>query len=372
MKLGIITQPLSLNYGGILQAYALQRILSSLGHDVSIVSKKKREYKEPHGLEAYLRYSKRIVFRRLGLSDSPVFIERELNKQWLIVSENTRQFIRKFLHIKEVTSYSELMPDSYDGYIVGSDQVWRPAYNNLYDTYLYFTDGWSVKRIAYAASFGTDEKEYTAEQIKICKSLIQRFDAVSVREDSGVGLCREYFNVNAHHVLDPTMLLKKEDYVKIIEENGIDQSEGDMFVYMLDPSEDKTALSNRIAEEKHLVPFSVKTMNDYKYASIEKRSLPSVEQWLRGFFDAKFVVTDSFHGCVFSILFNKPFVVIGNMERGMARFDSLLNIFGLEQRLIKSDGLSEFADTPIDWGSINTVLDAQREVSFEFLSRSLY
>ena len=262
--------------------------------------------------------------------------------------------------------------DSYEGYIVGSDQVWRPAYNNLNNTYLSFAERWNVKRIAYAASFGTDEKEYSTEQIVMCTPLIQRFDAVSVREDSGVTLCKEYFGVQAQHVLDPTLLLDKEDYIKLVEEKGFGPSKGNLFVYLLDENEEKMALVNRVAKGNNLAPFFVKVKSDNIYAPVEDRIQPHVEKWLRAFMDAKFVITDSFHGCVFSILFNKPFIAIGNSDRGLARFNSLLRMFDLEDRLVLDVRKQEnILDTSIDWGKVNQILVCQRELAYSFITNSI-
>ena len=335
MKCGIITQPLRLNYGGILQAFALQTVLERLGNNVEVIQTKYNNYPEPKGLKASVVYGKRAILKFLGLSDTPVFAEKQLNEQWPIVSEHTRRFIKQYVHVREISSFDEVDSKDYDVLVVGSDQVWRPAYSNLYQCFLQFAENWDVKRIAYAASFGTDEKEYTSEQVAVCKSLIKKFDAVSVREDSGVAMCEEYFGVQAQHVLDPTLLLDKEDYINLVKESGIGPSEGDLFVYMLDPSTEKNTIVAQIAVQRHLKPFTVKSNSDYKYAQLEDRIQPPMEQWLRGFMDAKFVVTDSFHGCVFSIIFNKPFIVIGNAERGLSRFTSLLYSLGLEDRLIK-------------------------------------
>ena len=368
-KIGIVTLPLRLNYGGILQCYALQNVLERLGNDVEVIQVKHRGYPLPSGVRGALIYGRRALLKLLRISDTPVFAEKQLNTQWPVISEHTRRFINQYIHVREISSYDEIDSKDYDVFVVGSDQVWRPAYSNLYQCFLQFAENWDVKRIAYAASFGTDEKEYTSEQIAVCKSLIKKFDAVSVREDSGVTLCEDYFGVCAQHVLDPTLLLDKEDYISLVEASGIDTSGGDLFVYMLDPLSEKTAIVEDIAAEKHLTPFTVKAKSDYNYAPLEDRIQPPVEQWLRGFMDAKFVVTDSFHGSVFSILFNKPFIVIGNAERGLSRFTSLLHSFGLGDRLYKIGGTmtKSFDSIEIEDYSIRQL----REYAMSFISQSI-
>lgn len=371
-RIGIVTLPLRINYGGILQAYALQTVLERLGGQVSVIQTEHSGYPIPHGLNAFFIYVKRALLKALGISDIPVRAEYVLNQQWPVVSANTRQFVEQHIHLKVVNSYDQLDSTDYDVLVVGSDQVWRPLYSNLYQNYLQFAEHWDVKRVAYAASYGTNEKEYTSEQIDKCNPLIRRFNAVSVREDSGVILCKEYFGIQAQHVLDPTLLLGKEDYIRLIEDKGIGLSEGNLFVYLLDENEEKKVFVNRIVKEKNLTPFFVKAKSDYKYASVEDRIQPHVEKWLRAFMDAKFVITDSFHGCVFSILFNKPFIAIGNSERGMARFNSLLRMFNLEDRLVLDIRKQKsILDTSIDWDKVNHILVCQRELAYSFITNSI-
>ena len=183
-----------------------------------------------------------------------------------------------------------------------------------------------------------------------------------------MGLCREHFGVEALHVLDPTMLLDKEDYIRLIEAAGTPKSKGTLLNYILDETSEKRALIERIAKEKGLVPFRVNSRVEDRTAPIEERIQPPVEKWLRGFYDAEFVVTDSFHACVFSILFGKPFVVVGNKERGIARFESLLKMFGLEDRLVCNiDDYNHVGEMKYDEGR----LQEKREQSRKFLLNHL-
>ena len=208
-------------------------------------------------------------------------------------------------------------------------------------------------------------------QTEACARLVRSFQAVSVREDSGVTLCREHFGVQAVHVLDPTMLLCREDYMTLFESASIQTSSGNLLCYILDETPAKTVIINNVAMECGLVPFSVKSKSEAITAPLVDRIQPPVEQWLRGFYDARLVITDSFHACVFSILFQKPFIVIGNANRGMSRFTSLLNMFGLKDRLVtaetfffKKKQLSDGIDT-------EETLRLLRENAADFLYRHL-
>lgn len=210
----------------------------------------------------------------------------------------------------------------FDYYIVDSDQVWRPCYSPCITDYFLKSvpDNSNAKRIAYAASFGTDSCEFTAEELKECAYLLKKFDCISVREESGVEMCEKLFNISATHVLDPTMLLNKNDYVDIALSNGTIASPGNLLTYILDPCLDADYIINGLVRDGYQLNKVALRVNPTK-DNIRPRQV-SVEQWLRGFYEAKLIVTDSFHACVFSIILQKPFIVIGNQERGNARIDS--------------------------------------------------
>ncbi len=370
MRIGILTLPLHINYGGILQAYALQTVLERMGHEVCLIEKRQKPLHLPLW-KAPLSYGKRIL-KNLSGHPVPIFYEQKENRERPIVRQNTDKFINKYIKRKIVDNYSDIKKTDFDAIVVGSDQIWRPKYFSvdIRHAFLDFTEGWDIRRIAYAASFGTDEWEYTQEQTRQCNDLLSRFDAVSVREDSGVVLCREHFGVDAKHVLDPTMLLSKDDYIQLFKASGTPESKGTLLSYILDESPVKTGLVDKIAKEKGLVPFRANSKVENKDAKLEERIQPPVEQWLRGFYDAEFVITDSFHACVFSILFNKPFIAIGNSVRGMSRFSSLLGMFGLEDRLITN--ISDYSEKDsIEWNKVNSLLDEYRKSPLKFLTDSL-
>ena len=357
MRIGIITLPLNTNYGGILQAYALQTVLERMGHDVCLIEEKRKPLSLPLW-KAPLSYGKRILKNILG-HPCPIFYERKVNREIPIVRKNTDRFINKYIKCRIVDSFSDLNESDFDAIVVGSDQIWRPKYfPHIEHAFLDFAKDWNIRRIAYAASFGTDDWEYDSKQTSECGSLLRMFDAVSVREDSGVDLCKRYFGVEAQHVLDPTMLLIKENYIKLFEAANTPKSNGNLLCYILDETEEKTALIKRIADEKGLIPFNVKSISDDINSPLYERIQPPLEQWLRGFYDADFVITDSFHACVFSIIFNKPFLAIGNSKRGMSRFKSLFEVFRFTNFIV-TDCIQFCQDEDINWCEVNEQLRAK-------------
>ncbi len=361
MKIAIITQPLRYNIGGLLQNYALQQVLKKLGHNPITFDP------DPYYHVSFLVIVKRIVLKLLG-NNINVFIEYERNRIPHKIGKFSDRFIKKYISCFRYCNISQIKSSKCDVFMVGSDQVWRPRYNHnrLGNMFLDFTDGMDVKRIAYAASFGTDEWEYTEEQRNIYSVLLKRFDSISVREKSAVSICENYFKVNAVHVLDPTLLLTKDDYIQIIKGNNEPKSDGDLLVYFLDDTEDKNLLKEKVVKDYMLTPFNVNIPFN------EKNLIPqiSVSKWLRGFYDAKYVITDSFHACVFSIIFHKPFILYANLDRGFSRFKSLLETFNLTNCMVFNSG--EYNGIPnIEYDKIDNVLYRYKKISFQFLRDSL-
>lgn len=377
MKTAILTlTPIHTNYGNILQAYALQTVLQRLGHEPYVLEKVPGFtlplYRYP------LAYTKRLVLKYLlGKKQTILFLEQKLRREYKVIGQFTHPFVQKYIHTYHGPWTAEAMTAAgFQAFVVGSDQVWRPIYfdrHHIEQAYLSFTKGLSVKRLSYAASFGTDDWEYTPRQTEQCKALLQQFDGVSVRERGAVALCREHFGREALHVLDPTMLLTAADYRQLIAQSPetLQPIEG-LMTYILDSDFEKEAVAQRIAEHNGWSVFRSNSRYEDLTAPLAERIQPPVEQWLQGFAQAQMILTDSFHACVFSILFHKPFVVIGNAARGLSRFHSLLSLFDLESRLVTSAAEAErVAAQPICWETVDSRLEEERIKSMAFLKQHL-
>ena len=341
MKIGILTLPLHTNYGGILQAWALQTVLERMGFEVTVLSRDKKIKLTPFFW--LVKVPSRIIRKCLGMMVGTLN-EWHYNKTQDRIRVNIEPTINQYVH-RDQRYLDTIKESDYDCFVVGSDQIWRPKYiadtlkSTIDNAFLGFAKTWNVKKIAYAASFGTDEWEYTPEETKNVYDLIHKFEAVSVREESGKGLCFRHLGIKAEHVLDPTMLLNKDDYIEAFKIKEEPKSDGNLMTYILDCTDEKKALVDHIASDKNLKPFTVGAKIDDSTAQIEERIQPRLQKWLRGFYDAEFIVTDSFHACVFSILFGKPFIAIGNAKRGLSRFESLFGLFGLQKNLISDVSL---------------------------------
>lgn len=374
MKIGILTQSLGNNYGGLLQNYALQTVLKRKGFDVCTLDWmwiNNRSIKS-----SIIKIIKLLLGRKVNNVYKPTesemsFIHKNVNHFRDTYITHTRKFKSKL----EFVEYDE--KEIPGAYIVGSDQCWRPKYNPFQEEmFLNFVHRKGVKRIAYAASFGTDDWEFPNVEYS---RLAKLFDLITVREKSGIKLCERYLKTKAQNVLDPTLLLDKDDYIRLIEKEGEKQSGGNLFYYILDPTQNIINKIEAIGKEYSLIPFKVlpKYKEEYRTKENVKENIddcvyPSPTKWLKGIMDAKMTVVDSFHGMVFSIIFNKPFWVLGNANRGMSRFTSLLEQIGLENRLIDISAITDIdLFAPINWNMVNEIIAQKRKESLSILFNAL-
>lgn len=341
---GIVTLCLHTNYGGNLQTFALQQALKKIGFSATT-----------------------LQFNFWWNDNSKGFNNGRI----------VRAFTEKNIHLTDVLylpqELHKLSQMRFKNLIVGSDQVWRRIFlgNAIYSFFLDFAQYQKIPKIAYAASFGTEtDSEYSADEITRLKILLKQFTALSARENSGVAILKNW-GFKAQHLLDPTLLLNAEDYAQFFP--AVPKNRNFIFAYLLDRSPYKTAVAQRVANAKNLTLVQVNDTND-----IPK---PSVERWLWRFQNADFVVTDSFHGCVFSIIFGKPFIAILNVARGSARFFSLLQMLDLSERLLDEATLNKTESTmakvdsliknEMDFEKIRQIIAIERQKNFAFLSKHL-
>lgn len=353
MKIGIITQPLGRNYGGMLQNWALQQVLKDMGHDPVTI-----DPGEPYSRGQWCyRTLKTMVKKALGR-----------RCYWPMMPQHGRHgnpltapFIHKnIIMTRPQAGYHEDVIDNYglEALVVGSDQVWRLKYNaaTWQDQFLQFARGRDVRRVAYAASFGVDEWEYTSEQTALCAELLQRFNAVSVRESSAVQLCDQHYGVTPELVVDPTLLITSDRYAALCDD--VPRATGDFIaVYCLDGTDATKAKIDKIAAALQL---PVRAFSAHSSISL------TVEQWLAMFRDSRAVITDSFHGTVFSAIFKKQAYIIPNLTRGGTRFHTLMALMGLSAASMSDEGILHLDPTEINETLSNEIAKSKR-----FLAASL-
>lgn len=367
MKIGIITQPLVNNYGGILQNYALQIVLKRIGHEPVTLNYGHvfRQFSLPFFIVSLIKRLLNTLLGRHNYKSLNVYAEE---KDIFSIRPHQLKFIDNNIDKIEIhsllTGKEDFLRD-FDGFIVGSDQVWRPLYSpNIDNCFLDFVNNGQFK-IAYAASFGTDKWELSKQLALKASKLLKDFNGISVRENSGIELCKEYLNSDAVHVLDPTMLLDRDDYNSLISNDEIETgSEKFIGVYILDQNK---LIRNEI--EKFAQEMNLKV----KYLGEEKDGIKqSIETWLKDIRDAHIIITDSFHGTVFSIIFNTPFYTLSNDVRGNTRISSLLSLFGLEDRQIRRGDYARDSYDRICWKNVNKRILELKNHSLNFLNVSLH
>ncbi|MDO5760160.1 MAG: polysaccharide pyruvyl transferase family protein [Bacteroidota bacterium] len=386
-KVLIITQPLRVNYGGILQAYALQKVVAELGFEVWTDN---TFYLKPLSLKHRVKdFLARLLYGCFLNRENykPLIKKRPKRKDYEKVAKNILPFISQ--NIKTIDFFeSRVFPkasniEKFDIFISGSDQVWRRKYGVVTRYFFDFLRNTNKKRFSYSASFGTDNlNEYSQKEKRECKELIKSFSSISVREDSAIEIILKEFEQRAVLTLDPTFLLSKEDYLSLIN-NSYSKADNtlteNLFVYILDESKEKEELKEVLSRRLALKTLDIMPKKDWKTLTSkeidENAVFPSVEEWLKGLVNAKFVLTDSFHAVVFSIIFNKPFLCIGNKERGLTRFTSLLTLFDLDSRLIynKKDltGILLHNIYRIDYEKINIRKEELKQKSLDYLNKNL-
>lgn len=365
MKIGILTVPFNNNYGGFLQAYALKTVIKNTGNEVIFI-RRERPRKLWWDIISIIKWL-------IGKGDYVFFREYKKRK----ASKFTDAFQHRYLYpmtesFYRPITYQSIKKYGIDKFIVGSDQVWRYQYaqSSIFNYFFDFLQGTNIPRMSYAASFGGNNEDFPKELFIRATKLLEEFDIITVREQQATNILRvANNNINKSKVvLDPTFLLDKDEYVSLLSNNiktSIPQK--GLFSYLLDKDSIKTRIQTTVSEKLSIRVVEFEAM-DPTLKKIEP--VKSVEDWLFGIERADFIITDSFHGTVFSIIFNRPFITIGNKQRGLERLKSVLNLFGLEDRMLldySEESVLTILNTKIDWENINKILKFNRMKSLKIL-----
>lgn len=380
MKIALLNLVIDNNYGGNLQRYALCRALQKEGHEVEFVKRFSVQY--------YSKFPKNIIkygirFFKKSILDRNTIVFEERLREWdnMLQLSQTLSFIERNVpcYKKEFypgDSLKELNNVGFDAIVVGSDQVFRAPYNRSKENYfLGFITNPLIRKIAYGASFGNSGEEYTSDLIMNCGKDIKKFYSVSLREKSGIDIFKNFgweTKNNPRLVLDPTLLLSASEYENLIDYNGVNNG---VFCYILDMTDEKMSFIKEISQ-KLSKPYCIL---DGLFPNLQRGTfkhpilLPTIGQWLARIKKADFVITDSYHGTIFSILFNKPFYSIINCDRGRERFSFLEEEFGLSGMFVSKLPIQFDIDTPfhVNWKIVNDKISVIKSESISFLKDSL-
>ncbi|WP_418868322.1 polysaccharide pyruvyl transferase family protein [Segatella hominis] len=363
MKIDIVTLHRAQNYGSVLQTFALQKQIEELGHQASILD----YYPE--------RYTNKGLLKRLKNKS-----RRFKNPLVLLIAKLLiyPSYLRKGIQFNKFMHYLNLEKPSFatneegmgrftdaDAYCAGSDQIWNSHWNEGVEKAL-FLDFVPKGKLcfSYAASIGLSN--IPANEIDETKLLLDKFEFLSLREDKGVELVKELGRTDAVQCLDPTLLMSKEEWSQYAD----DSYKGKEYVltYNLhhDPEIDKCAKA--IASKYHLQIRNI----SYNWHDIVRHGhldwCPTVEGFLGLIKNAKYVVADSFHATAFSIIFEKPFVVI-TPEVASSRLSSLLKMLGLDDHNINKFTSVKVIEQPIDYIRVKSIIATKQRESISFLNK---
>lgn len=346
------------NYGSVMTYYALNRAVSRLGHNVLMVH-------EALGYNGYRVTWPDDIF-------SMQFAKR-------VGYNHTRQ-----VHFSELGTLNSQV----DTFLVGSDQLWNPHIGRTNDDLFLDFAGHENKRIAFATSFGNrDTKKFKPDFIAKHTENLQKFDAISVREDYAVDIAKSVFGVDALQVVDPVFLLSARDYEELAENATITPQSDYLAVFFLDPDQDKKNVALAIAEKLGLKKIVVIPNPDkgldaankiFGDESIEILEEASPENWLCAYKNSTYILTDSFHGSAFAAIFEKPFSSIYNNKRGADRFMNLMRLLGLgEKRRVRENATrddifsNENISLSLDYTRTRKLIEAEQKRSFDWLKAAL-
>lgn len=383
-KIGIVSCYFKHNYGSVLQAYATQKILNKLGIENETINIEKNRDFYLGKKRYYLNQMTNIPFIKSKIGMIKLKIDKKINSN-LRININKRElkyteFKKRFKLTSPYKNYKELNQKSkeYSNIIVGSDQLWLPV-NVVAD---YYTLNWvddGVNKISLATSFGISEipKKYKEKY----KKFLDRIDYISVREQSGVNLIKKISNKDASLICDPTMLLTKQDWMSIQQEERIIKDKY-ILCYYLGKNIEHRRFAERLKDKTGYKIVSLNHADEYvKYSDIFSDEAPydiGPSEWLNLVRNAEYVCTDSFHGTVFSLINNVKFFTFERYKSKDSKISTnsriydLLIRFKLEERLFKGNEDIEYAiKKKIDFDEVNSILETSRNEGIDFIKNSI-
>ena len=366
-KVGIITQHRVVNYGSMLQTYALQEKIEELGYKCEVIDYYPERF-TPVGM------LKRIKTKGKKLEKSLVL--RTIARMVIIPSYFLRfnmffEFLKKRINLSKKTFHTleelQSYDFEYDIFCTGSDQVWNYGWNEKieYPYFLSFVPDKSPK-ISYAASFG--KGTLLDCEIDETQRLLSRYNHISVRELSGVDIINKLGIKGATNVLDPTLLLTGDEWRRIA--SGKYKNDKYILIYNLNRNKKidnyAKALSKKTGLKVRYISYQIHEF--YKNGKMFCNS--KVEDFLSLIDNAQYIITDSFHATAFSLNFNKEFVIV-YPGKYSTRLQSILEILSLTNRVAKDENDMSVIDNRIDYGVVNAILNEERSRSIEWLRTAL-
>ena len=326
-------------------------------------------------------YALGSVLEKMGKQVLMIPIAKTNGTPWEPEIQFTVDFISKYFHVGQTRAYDKMHEFNKfcDTFMLGSDQMWTGDSTDLvgYTFFLDFVDR-DKKKIAFSTSFGHGDFYAPEEVIATAADYLRRFDAISVREKSGIDICKERFSIEADQIFDPVFLCDKQDYDRLAENVNDPLPEKYLLCYILDPTAEKEAAAKAIAEHEHLKILTILGLKEYHYAKEKWHTgevLPQItsEQFLFYMKHCSYLLTDSHHGTCFGIIYQKPYAALVNPQRGATRFETVAKALGLTERLFENanDIISSGRPyKPIDYIQVSHCIELEKARAKSWLEKA--
>jgi hypothetical protein len=376
MKIGIITILNVNNYGAELQASALNIKLRDLGYNNEIINYlyyKNSDYKTEKSSRPIVKVSIITNIKGTILKWLDIYNKFTHPQNTKIRKKKFEDFHAQNTNIsKPYKSFSELYNSKmdYDVYIVGSDQVWNPNTRTSINPYFLTFAPKDKKKISFASSFGVGS--LNRDFYPVYKKCFESLDFISCREASGVDIIDDITGRKATQVVDPTLLLTKPEWESKMVPYKANEPYILMYILTYSPYITNLALEIQKQTGYKIIRVCFNSINKEKDSSILNIVDAGPAEFIGLYAGASFVLTNSFHGSIFSLIFEKPFyTIIPSSKSNNARQENLLKIVNLENRLIKEGGPFPKGSISIDFSFVRKELSRQRIKSIEFLQESI-
>jgi polysaccharide pyruvyl transferase WcaK-like protein len=281
-----------------------------------------------------------------------------------IIPGNNISYLEKIVNVRIIKqSYREIKRYDYDILMVNSDQVWRKEnYFNLDVGFLKFSHNWNIKKFIYGASLGLEFWPFNRNENRILKHLLKECIGVSVREKGTMNLTENHLNIKPTLVIDPTLLIDKQYYLNLIKDykNNSYSNQSYIFVYEIEKMSSMDLFINE----------SIQKLN-YKLYNCSMYDEDYLRKFIYGINISKAVITNSFHGVLFSIIFKKPFVAFNPESRGNERFNTLKDVYGLQKRIVSINNQPKISLLTEQFDVDMKIFDALRSKSIDYLKKNL-
>ena len=384
LKVGILTTFFSKNYGAVLQAYSTGKIIEKLGHTSEFINYHKTSEKFYTPISMLKEQEKRSLVGKIKQKIKHFFTKLKNNQNLadgsLIRDKEFDVFVKDYLKLGR-TAYAspedfiaELPQMSYDVFLCGSDQIWNPIVHNFDDVY-YLNFPTTAKKVSYASSVAYNR--FSESEIERICGALSSIDSISVREKSTVEWMQPHMEKKVNHVIDPTFLLNKNEWMTLTSEKHFDGKY--ILVYLLNYNEQNKNTVNLVSELARkkgcrviCLPYtSIKFPKDIE---VEYRYDIAPNDFIQLLNGAECVITNSFHATALSINLNIPFFVVSSYERNkdlQTRISDLLEETGLNNRKIYPDTESICMEEGIDYESVNVIISKRRNEGIEYLKHAL-